>query len=115
MAPTRAAIYARISSDDGTALGVGRQIADCEREAQRRGWVIADRYIDNDVSASRGAPRPEYQRMLTDVRAGRLGAVVVWDVDRLTRTMRELEDVIDFANHRGLALASVGGEIDLST
>lgn len=115
MAPTQAAIYARISSDDGSALGVGRQIADCEREAQRRGWTVSDRYIDNDVSASRGAPRPEYERMLADVRAGRLGAIVVWDVDRLTRTMRELEDVIDFANQRGLALASVGGEIDLST
>lgn len=112
---TTAAIYARISSDDGTALGVGRQIEDCEREVERRGWIIGGRYVDNDVSASRTAPRPEYERMLADVRAGRVGAIVVWDVDRLTRTMRELEDVIDFANHRGLALASVGGEIDLST
>lgn len=112
---TQAAIYARISSDDGTALGVARQIEDCEQEAHRRRWAISDRYVDNDVSASRGTPRPEYQRMLTDVRAGRIGAIVVWDVDRLTRTPRELEDVIDFADRHSLKLASVGGEIDIST
>lgn len=112
---TRAAIYARISSDDGSALGVGRQLQDCEQEAKRRGWVVADNYVDNDVSASRGAPRPEYERMLAHVRAGHLGAIVVWDVDRLTRTPRELEDVIDFADKHRLKLASVGGEIDLST
>jgi site-specific DNA recombinase len=39
----------------------------------------------------------------------------VWDVDRLTRPPRELEDVVDLAEPHGVALASVGGEIDLAT
>ncbi len=116
MSPTRAGIYARISSDDThEGLGVARQIADCEAEATRRGWSIVNRYTDNDVSATRSKRRPEYQRMLTDAAAGRITGLIVWDVDRLTRTPRELEDVIDLADKAGLALASVGGEIDLST
>ena len=116
MSTTPAAIYARISSDaEGDGLGVARQIKDCRAEAKRRGWQVADVYTDNDVSATRSKRRPEYERMLADVRAGRIRALVVWDVDRLTRTPRELEDIIDQADRHGLALASVGGEIDLAT
>lgn len=111
----RAAIYARISKDsEGTELGVSRQREDCRREAQRRGWEVVEEYVDNDVSATRSKVRPEYQRMLRDIRAGHVEAVVVWAVDRLTRTPRELEDVIDLADKYGLAFANVGGTIDLS-
>jgi site-specific DNA recombinase len=112
----RAAIYARISQDaDGTALGVNRQQEDCQREAERRGWDVVQSYVDNDVSATRSKIRPEYQRMMSDVASGHINALVVWDIDRLTRTPRELEDVIDLADKHGLALANVGGEVDLST
>ncbi|GAA1209170.1 recombinase family protein [Microbacterium maritypicum] len=111
-----AGIYARISQDQlGDELGVGRQTADCQAEAARRGWPVDEVYIDNDVSATRSKRRPAYERMLADVRAGHITAIVVWDVDRLTRTPRELEDIIDLADQHGLALANVGGEIDLST
>lgn len=110
------AIYARISRDeDGTALGVARQIEDCTREAARRGWPLTTRYVDNDVSASNGRKRPEYSRMIEAIEAGRIDAVIVWDVDRLTRTPAELETFIILAEQHHLALASVGGEIDLST
>lgn len=116
MSRTQAGIYARISSDDThEGLGVARQIADCEADATRRGWTIVERYTDNDVSATRSKRRPEYQRMLADVAAGHITGLIVWDVDRLTRTPRELEDVIDLADRAGLALASIGGDIDLAT
>jgi len=112
----RAAIYARISQDaDGTALGVNRQQEDCRAEAELRGWEVVQTYVDNDVSATRSKVRPQYQRMLSDVASGHINALVVWDIDRLTRTPRELEDVIDLADKHGLALANVGGEVDLST
>src|SRR3712207_2444838 len=110
-----AAIYARISKDDGTALGVARQIEDCTREAERRGWTVTGTYTDNDVSASNGKPRPEFQRMMLEVDAGRLKAIVVWDADRLSRSPRENEDLIDRAEQHGLQLANVGGDMDLST
>jgi len=111
----KAAVYARISSDDGTALGVTRQLKDCMELAERRGWTVGEVFTDNDVSATNGRVRPAYVRMMDALGTGRLGALVVWDVDRLTRTPRELEDVVDLAEQRGVALASVGGEIDLAT
>lgn len=109
-------IYARISSDaEGRGLGVKRQLTDCEREAKRRSWDVADRFVDNDVSATRSKSRPQYVRMLEAIESGAIEAVIVWDVDRLTRTPRELEDVIDLADRYGLQLANIGGDIDLST
>lgn len=112
----RAAVYVRISRDaKETGLGVARQRRDCEALADKLGWTVADVYEDNDVSASKGKPRPAYEGMMRAIEAGRIDAVIVWDVDRLTRTPRELEDVIDYADRQGLQLASVGGEIDLGT
>ncbi len=112
----RAAIYCRISRDaDGLGLGVERQRQDCLDLAARRGWLAAATYTDNDRSAYSGKPRPEYERMLDDLEAGRVDALVVWDVDRLTRTPVELERIIGIAERNGTELASVGGEIDLAT
>ena len=113
----RAAIYARISSDrDGDHLGVRRQVDDCERLIERKGWEIAERYVDDDVSAYKGRVRPAYRRMLDDVRGGFLDAVVVWDADRLHRQPKELEEFFDVCKDAGVSrLASVSGDIDLAT
>ena len=82
----RAGIYARISSDrEGNNLAVSRQLADCEALAARRGWEIAERYVDADISAYSGKARPEYRRMLEEIDAGVLDAVVVYHADRLHR------------------------------
>lgn len=46
------AIYARISQDrDNTGMAVSRQLADCRAEAKKCGWVVAEEYVDDDVSA----------------------------------------------------------------
>jgi site-specific DNA recombinase len=112
----RAAIYCRISLDrDGGGLGIARQEQDCRELADRLGWRVVDVYPDNDISAYSGKPRPQWERLLADIRAGRADAVICWHVDRLTRSPRELEDVIDLADQHGLALATVNGDIDLGT
>ncbi|MFJ5693324.1 recombinase family protein [Arthrobacter sp. NPDC093125] len=108
-------IYARISSDDGSALGVARQIDDCTREAERRDWKLAEVFTDNDVSATKSKRRPEYERLLQAIETGGIDAVIVFDVDRLTRTPAELERFIDLADRHHIALASIGGEVDLAT
>lgn len=112
----RAGIYARISHDPyETTLGVQRQIEDCTQEAERRGWKVVDQFVDNDVSATRSKVRPEYERMMQAVKDRHIDALIVWDIDRLTRTPRELEDIIDLADTMNLSMANIGGEIDLST
>jgi DNA invertase Pin-like site-specific DNA recombinase len=113
----RAGIYARISSDrDGDALGVRRQIADCERLAERKGWEIVEQYTDDDASAWSGRTRPEYRRCLDDLASGRLNGLLVYDLDRLHRQPRELEAFIDLCRKLGLTnVTSVAGDIDLTT
>jgi DNA invertase Pin-like site-specific DNA recombinase len=112
-----AAIYARISDDrEGLALGVARQIEDCEALAERRGWPIAERYVDNDVSAwSSKKRRPEYLRLLDDIKGGHVDAVIVYVLDRLHRQPRELEEFFEVCDAAGItALASVTGDVDLA-
>jgi site-specific DNA recombinase len=115
--PQAAAIYARISHDrDGTMLGVDRQRADCEELAQRRGWPVAGVYVDNDVSAYSGKARPEYRRLMDDMRAGRVDAVIAWHPDRLHRSPRELEDFIGAVETAGVVVETCrAGVVDLST
>jgi site-specific DNA recombinase len=112
----RAGIYARISSDrEGDNLAVSRQMADCEQLAERRGWKVAERYVDSDISAYSGKRRPEYLRMLDDIETGMVDAVVVYHADRLHRHPRELEDFIDLCQRTKTKIATVSGDLDLST
>ena len=113
----RAGIYTRISEDrEDTQLGVHRQLEDCERLADERGWEVVERYKDNDISAWKGGKRPDYLRMLEDIAAKQIDAVVVWHQDRLHRQPRELEEFFDTCDGAGLTeLASVSGDIDLGS
>jgi DNA invertase Pin-like site-specific DNA recombinase len=112
----RVGVYARISSDrEGDNLAVGRQVADCEALAAAKGWVVAERYVDADISAYSGRRRPEYERMLEEIEAGLVEGIVVYHADRLHRHPRELEDFIDLCQRHGTKLATVTGDIDLST
>lgn len=116
MSTSSTAVYLRQSLDrDGNQLAVARQRKECLALCERRGWTEVVEYVDNDRSATNGKPRPEYRRMLSDIGDGRIGAVVVWDLDRLHRQPRELEDFIDLADEHRLKLATVTGEVDLST
>jgi site-specific DNA recombinase len=111
----RAAIYTRISSDSGSSLGVVRQEQDCRLLAAQRGWTVVGVYVDNDISAAGGKPRPSYRRLLNDISEGLLEAVIVWDLDRLHRRPVELEEFLDLADRYKVGLASVGGDVDLGT
>ena len=114
---TAAAIYVRISNDpEGRRAGVKRQTTDCHKLAERRGWTVAEVYEDNDRSAWSGKARPAYDRMLADIAAKRIRAVVVWHLDRLHRSPRELEDFFETCAAAGLTkMATVTGDIDLGT
>lgn len=116
MTTVRAGIYARISLDvAGQGLGVQRQQEACQSLAAQRGWTVTDTYQDNDVSAMSGKPRPEYQRLLADLEAGTIDAVIVYAWDRLARRMADLVGFIDLQKQVGFKVAQVTGDVDLST
>ncbi|MGA5758212.1 recombinase family protein [Nonomuraea bangladeshensis] len=115
-----AGIYARISDDqEGLALGVGRQEEDCRRLAVSVGATVIDTYVDNDMGASirsRAKARPDFDRLLADVRAGRINAIVYYSSDRLTRRPMEFEQIISLVEETGVRLFTVAsGTVDLST
>ncbi|MEU7376579.1 recombinase family protein [Streptomyces albidoflavus] len=114
---TRAVIYVRISQDrSGAHLGVDRQREDCEALAERNGWEVTETYVDNDLSAYSGKPRPDYRRMLADLNDGTATVVVAWHTDRLHRSPTELEEYIDLSERRGVSTHTCqAGPIDLST
>jgi hypothetical protein len=94
---------------------VERQRHDCQALADWLGWQVHGTYVDNDLSAWTGKRRPDYQRMLADIRAGKIDAVVVWHEDRLTRLPRELEEFADACLKAGVhRLVSCYGDTDLS-
>ena len=83
-----------------------------------QGLDPAGYYVDNDRSASNGRPRPEWERLLADVKAGKIDAIAAWDQDRGWRMMHELEELRKFftALGRQVPLATTGqGDVDLYT
>lgn len=115
--PLPAGIYARISRDkEGAGLGVDRQEADCRALAKRLGWEVVAVFVDNDISAYSGAPRPQYRAMLDAVRAGEIRGILAWHTDRLHRRPAELEEFISLAEVHDLPVQTVrAGNLDLST
>lgn len=109
-----AAIYTRISLDEQDGAGVARQEVDCRDLAEREGLTVAGVYCDNSISAYSGAPRPAFERLLEDVRAGHVDTVLVWATDRLYRRMGDLLRIIEAL--RDVPVVAVkSGRIDLST
>ncbi len=109
----RVGVYCRISRDTaGELLGVARQEKQCLELIAGRGWDVARIFIDNDISAWSGKARPGFSELLKALGDGSVDGVVVWHIDRLVRSMRDLEDVIDLDRPVWTCIA---GEIDLST
>src|SRR5690606_3784527 len=112
----RVGIYARISLDRRDGEGVARQLADCRELAKSRGWTDLVEYVDNDISAFRAKRRPEYERLLEDLHARRLSAVVAYPPARIYRKPADLEAFIDAVQAAGAEVATVrAGDVDLST
>lgn len=96
-------------------LAIERQREDCERLAEREGWIVVETYVDQSISAyDVSAKRDAYDRMVEDYKAGVFSAIVCYDLDRLTRQPRQLEDWIDAARRRDLRIAAVSGKANLN-
>lgn len=110
------ALYLRISEDkSGEALGIERQENDARALAALRRWPVDRVYSDNDRSATSGKARPDVEQLLRDIAAGHVTRLIVWHLDRLTRTMSDLTRVIEVGQKNALHIASVHGiSLDLS-
>lgn len=111
----KAAIYVRQSLDkSGEGAAVDRQLAECEALVDAHGWQVEEVYRDNDASATKGI-RPDWNRLLTDLDAGRHDVLVCWHTDRLYRRGRDVVDLLEIAERRALRISSVrAGDLDLA-
>lgn len=109
----RCAIYTRKSTSAGldqdfNSLDAQREA--CEQYISRQaclGWqLIAEKYDDGGFTGA-NLERPAFQRLLTDIEAGRIDIVVVYKVDRLSRSLLDFAGVMDRFNRHGVAFVSV--------
>lgn len=109
-----ARLYLRISLDrTGTKTSPERQEQAARAFCQAKGWEVAEVYLDRNISAYTGEPRPEYDRMLADVQPGEV--VLVYKLDRLARTVSEAIRVVKLLEEKKAHLAAVQDPIDTST
>ncbi|HEY8414375.1 MAG TPA: recombinase family protein [Thermaerobacter sp.] len=117
MEGVKAAVYARVSSEDQAE----RQTIQAQVDFARR-WCdlheipVADWYLDDGVSGAIPlGERPEGHRLLQDARAGRFTVVLVYRLDRLARSTRYLLDAVDELSRYGVALRSMTEEFNSET
>jgi DNA invertase Pin-like site-specific DNA recombinase len=112
----RAAIYARVSKaerDDPTSIPV--QLAECRQRAKEEGWQVVREYADTGISAwNPKRKRPEFERLLTDVEAGRVDVVLVREQERLLRQLADTKRVQDLAEAGRLKLIACTMESDIN-
>ena len=82
----------------------------------RAAAAVSAQVCDNDISAFTGKRRPDYERMLDDIQAGRITGVIAWHPDRLHRRMSELDRYITLCDQHHVENQTVtAGQWDLST
>jgi DNA invertase Pin-like site-specific DNA recombinase len=109
----RCAIYTRKSTEEGltqpfNSLDAQRESAEAYILSQREaGWTaLADRYDDGGHTGA-NVERPALRRLLTDIEAGRIDCVVVYKVDRLSRSLLDFARLMGQFDKRGISLVSV--------
>lgn len=109
----RTTIYARVSTRDQHPE---TQVRDLKRFAQDRGLKVVKIYQEKaSAAANRRAERPQLQKLLDDVRKRRTDAVLVWKLDRLARSTRELLNRLEEFRGLGVELLSYTENIDTTT
>jgi DNA invertase Pin-like site-specific DNA recombinase len=109
----RVAIYARVSTVNGHQ-SPEMQLLELREYAERRGWKIAEEYVDAGVSGSKDS-RPALNRLMADACQRRFDAVLVWKLDRYGRSLRHLVNALAELEALGIAFVSLRDNLDLST
>src|SRR5213082_1314206 len=117
----RCAIYTRKSSEEGleqdfNSLAAQREACEAYiRSQQHEGWLLArNRYDDGGFSGG-NLERPALQDLLGDIRAGRIDIVVVYKVDRLTRSLADFARLVELFDAEGVSFVSVTQQFNTTT
>jgi len=117
----RCAIYTRKSSEEGleqefNSLQAQHEACEAFIASQRHeGWVCpATRYDDGGFSGAT-IDRPALQRLLADIAAGRVETVVVYKIDRLTRSLADFAKIVEILDARGASFVSVTQQFNTTT
>lgn len=121
MTQIRCAIYTRKSSEEGleqefNSLDAQREACEAYVRSQKStGWVaLSDMYDDGGISGGT-MERPALQRLLSDIGAGRVDTVVVYKVDRLTRSLNDFAKIVEAFDAKGVSFVSVTQQFNTTT
>jgi site-specific DNA recombinase len=108
--------YCRVSTEDQAREGVSlaAQHVKIEAYALVKDWILAEVIRDEGVSA-KSLVRPGLQRLLALVEAGQVEAVIIYKLDRLTRSVADLDKLMKLFERKGVALVSLQESLDATT
>ena len=117
----RCALYTRKSHEDGldqdfNSLDAQRESAEAYVASQKHeGWMALDERYDDAACSAATMDRPALQRLLSDVKHGRVDAVVVYKIDRLSRSLRDFGRLMEVFECHGVSFISVTQRFDTSS
>src|SRR6201981_1071549 len=117
----RCAIYTRKSSEEGleqefNSLQAQREACEaCITSQRHEGWVCLRAGYDDGGFSGATTDRPALQRLLADIAAGRVDIVVVYKIDRLTRSLTDFAKIVEILDARGASFVSVTQQFNTTT
>jgi len=120
-ARVRCAIYTRKSSEEGldqefNSLRAQREACEAFITSQRHeGWVCLRAGYDDGGFSGATMGRPALQRLLADITAGRVDIVVVYKIDRLTRSLADFAKIVEILDARSASFVSVTQQFNTTT
>jgi site-specific DNA recombinase len=106
----RCAVYTRKSTDEG--LDQEYNSIDAQRA---EGWIpVADDYDDPAFSGG-NMDRPALKRMMADIEAGKIDVVVIYKIDRLTRSLADFSKMVEVFERYGVSFVSVTQQFNTTT
>jgi DNA invertase Pin-like site-specific DNA recombinase len=108
----RAAIYARVSTNNGQHPEM--QLAELRTYCERRGWKVAGEFVDAGISGAK-EHRPGLDKLLSLCRKRLVDAVVVYRYDRFARSLRQLVNALEEFRTLGVDFISIHEGVDTTT
>lgn len=121
MKKLRCAIYTRKSSEDGleqafNSLHAQREACAAYVASQKHeGWILLDEAYDDGGLSGGSLERPALKRLLDDMRAGLVDQIVVYKIDRLTRSLADFAKIVDTLDAANASFVSVTQSFNTAT